>query len=77
MKIEEGLYQHYKGNYYSVIGQAKHSETLEDLIIYKALYYSDFGIGAIWARPLSMFLEQIEVDGKMIPRFKKIENEMK
>lgn len=55
-----GKYQHYKGKFYEVIGIAKHSETLEDLVIYKALYDSEeFGNNALWARPKSMFLEEI------------------
>ncbi len=68
--IKTGLYQHYKGKEYEVIGIAKHSETLEELVIYKALYDSeDFGKNAIWARPVSMFTDTITIDGKEIPRF--------
>lgn len=66
-----GKYQHYKGNYYEVIGVARHSETLEELVVYRALYNSkEFGKNAIWARPKKMFLEKIIIDGKEIPRFK-------
>ncbi len=65
-KLEFGIYEHYKGNRYEVIGIAKHSETLEEMVIYKALY----GEGLIWVRPLKMFMEEIEVDGKNIPRYK-------
>lgn len=61
-----GLYQHYKGNMYKVLEIAKHSETLEDMVVYKAMY----GEGVVWIRPLSMFEEIIEKDGKMIERFK-------
>ena len=61
-----GLYQHYKGNMYKVLEIAKHSETLEDMVVYKAMY----GEGVVWVRPLSMFEEIIEKDGKMIERFK-------
>lgn len=63
-------YRHYKGNEYLVLYQAKHSETLEDLVVYKALY----GEGGIWVRPLLMFLETVEVDGKIVDRFKEIED---
>ena len=66
-----GKYQHHKGRFYEVIGVARHSETLEELVIYKALYDSkEFGKNALWARPKKMFLEDIERNGKVIPRFK-------
>lgn len=68
MSIELGKYQHYKGNFYEVIGVVKHSETLEELVLYKQLY-SD---GALWVRPLSMFLETINVDGVTKSRFEKV-----
>ena len=61
-----GKYKHYKGKYYEVLFMAKYSESLEDLVIYKALY----GKNQIWVRPLKMFREKVEVDGKKIPRFK-------
>ena len=63
--IPLGVYRHYKGNEYEVIGFAKHSETLEDMVIYKALY----GEGGTWVRPLSMWDNPIEVDGKTVKRF--------
>ena len=66
--IPLGMYRHYKGNLYEVIGFARHSETLEDMVIYKALY-GDYGT---WVRPLSMWENLIEVDGKTIKRFEKI-----
>ena len=70
-ELKLGKYQHYKGKYYEVIGIAKHSETLEGLVIYKALYNSEeFGKNVLWARPKKMFLETINIDGKEIPRFK-------
>jgi len=63
--LKLGIYKHYKGKEYEVIGLAKHSETLEDLVVYKALYDD----GQIWVRPLKMFLEEVEVNGKKVPRF--------
>lgn len=62
-------YKHFKGNEYLVLYLAKHSESLEDMVVYQALY-GEFGI---WVRPLSMFLEIIERDGLMIERFTEIE----
>lgn len=68
MKVKKGIYLHYKGKKYRVIGVAKHSETLEDLVVYEALY--DNEVSKIWVRPLAMFLEEVEVEGKKQPRFK-------
>lgn len=68
--IKLGRYQHYKGNDYEVIGVAQHSETREWLVVYRALY----GERGLWVRPLQMFLEMVEIDGKPVPRFKWIEN---
>lgn len=70
MDVEPGIYQHYKGEKYRVIGVAKHSESLEDLVIYEALYENE--TSKLWARPLSMFLEEVEVEGKKVPRFKPV-----
>jgi len=58
-------YKHFKGNEYLVLYLAKHSETQDDLVVYKALY-GEYGI---WVRPLDMFLEQVEVNGQMVNRF--------
>jgi hypothetical protein len=64
-KIKLGIYQHYKGKNYEVIGLAHHSETLEELVVYRALYDSpEFGEKAIWVRPAEMFVEEIEFEGK-------------
>ncbi|WKZ26494.1 MAG: DUF1653 domain-containing protein [Candidatus Paceibacterota bacterium] len=69
-KIQKGKYKHYKGNEYEVLGLAHHAETLEPLVVYRALYDSEeFGPNALWVRPLSMFTEEVRVDGKKIPRF--------
>lgn len=69
--IPAGLYRHYKGNTYQVIGIAKHSETEEDLVVYRALY----GECGLWVRPLDMFCEKVEVGGKLTPRFELIHQE--
>lgn len=72
--LKLGKYQHYKGKFYEVIGVARHSETLEELVVYRALYDSEeFGKNALWVRPKSMFLENVNVDGKEVPRFKYVE----
>jgi len=60
-----GVYKHFKGKEYKVLAIAKHSETLEDVVVYQALY----DVGQVWVRPLDMFLEEIEKDGKIIKRF--------
>ena len=69
-KIETGLYKHYKGNIYEVIGVARHSETLEELVVYKATYQKDGE--NLWVRPLAMFTETIIVDGVEVKRFEKV-----
>jgi len=66
--IPHGTYRHYKGSFYEVVGHAKHSETLEDMVIYKALY----GDGGTWVRPLSMWENPIEIDGRIVKRFEYI-----
>ena len=63
-----GRYRHYKGKEYELLFIANHSETLERLVIYKALY----GEGEVWARPLSMWDEDVEVNGKTVKRFEYI-----
>lgn len=64
MKI--GLYQHYKGNLYHVIGVGRHSENLEELVIYRGLY-ADYGM---WVRPKALFEGTVEILGDIVPRFK-------
>lgn len=71
MEATPGIYQHYKGNQYEVIGVAKHSETLEDLVVYKPLYKNK--TVDLWVRPLKMFLEEVEINRKKIPRFQKMD----
>lgn len=63
-----GRYRHYKGFFMEVIGVARHSETLEEVVVYKHL-----DTGEWWVRPLAMFLEMVEVGGELVPRFKKVE----
>lgn len=67
-----GLYEHYKGKRYRVHGIVRHSETLEELVLYETLYEND--LGRMWVRPKSMFLENVEINGKSIPRFRFIAN---
>ena len=72
--LKLGRYQHYKGKFYEVIGIARHSESLEELVAYRALYDSkEFGKNALWVRPKKMFFENVVVDGKEIPRFRYVE----
>jgi hypothetical protein len=66
--LKLGKYKHYKGKEYEVIGIAKHSETLEELAVYRALY----GNNDLWVRPVKMFVEEVEIGGKKIPRFEYI-----
>jgi len=65
MKLIPGIYRHYKGNDYEVIGLAKHSEDESELVVYRPLY----GEGGLWVRPLQMFVEMVEIDGQRLPRF--------
>ncbi|GAM10348.1 hypothetical protein OR1_02637 [Geobacter sp. OR-1] len=64
-KLSPGLYRHYKGGEYQVIGTARHSETDELLVVYRCLYDND----SLWVRPLVMFMETVTVDGTEVPRF--------
>lgn len=67
--LKKGIYEHYKGMRYEVIGTALHSETLEPVVVYKPLYESK---SEYWVRPYDMFIETIEKDGETFPRFKKV-----
>ncbi|MBL0224538.1 MAG: DUF1653 domain-containing protein [Geobacteraceae bacterium] len=64
--IRYGRYRHYKGNDYQVIGIARHSETEEEMVVYRKLY----GDGSLWVRPLAMFLEDVTVAGRQEARFR-------
>ena len=66
--IEPGRYRHYKGNDYEVIAMARHSESLDCMVVYQALY----GDGGLWVRPAAMFAENVVVDGNTVPRFARI-----
>ena len=68
-EIKLGRYRHFKGGEYEVIGFAKHSETQEEMVVYRALY----GAGEVWVRPASMWNEQMEKDGEIFSRFTYIE----
>lgn len=65
IRIKPGIYRHYKGNLYQVMGEALHSETMERLVVYRALY----GKYGLWVRPAAMFTETVTQDGQEIPRF--------
>lgn len=69
MSVVPGLYRHYKGMPYRVLGTAQHSETLEPLVVYRALY----GEHGLWVRPAAMFAENVTVDGVIQPRFALVE----
>ncbi|TXS93836.1 DUF1653 domain-containing protein [Parahaliea maris] len=69
MQPKPGRYRHYKGNEYVVEGVARHSETDELLVVYRPCY----GERGLWVRPLDMFMENVEVDGRLQPRFARIE----
>lgn len=73
MEVKLGEYEHFKGNKYEVIGIARHSETLEEMVVYRGLHNcQEFGNNPIWVRPKYMFLETVEMNGQQIPRFKYI-----
>lgn len=63
--VRPGRYRHFKGNEYEVVGVARHSETHEQMVVYRPLY----GDGGLWVRPLAMFTETVTHDGKEVPRF--------
>lgn len=67
--LKPGIYQHFKGNRYELLYLAQHSETLEPMVVYRALY----GEGGVWVRPAAMWLEHVERDGYSGPRFAWVE----
>ena len=67
---KSGIYRHYKGNLYEVLGIALHSETREEVVVYRALHKSEeFGKNTLWVRPKKMFMEKVIINGKEVPRF--------
>ncbi|WP_127555433.1 DUF1653 domain-containing protein [Saccharospirillum alexandrii] len=68
--LTAGIYRHYKGNRYRVIGVSRHSETNEQLVVYQCLY----GDYSLWVRPLDMFTELVRIDGEDIPRFERVQS---
>ena len=73
-QVKLGKYKHYKGKLYEVIGVARHSETLEEFVVYRALYDTkEFGQNSLWIRPKEMFLEKVFVEEKKVPRFELVE----
>ena len=67
--IQPGRYRHYKGQDYEVLGTATHSETEEEFVVYRALY----GERGLWIRPTAMFLEMVEVEGRRVARFLRLD----
>jgi hypothetical protein len=63
--LQPGRYRHFKGREYSVLGVARHSETQEELVVYR----QEYGDRGLWVRPLAMFLETVEFEGRQVPRF--------
>jgi hypothetical protein len=68
--LKKNIYKHYKGKLYELVDTARHSETLEDMVVYRQLY----GEHSLWVRPASMFFETVSIDGKEVPRFEKVED---
>jgi hypothetical protein len=67
--LQKGKYRHYKGKLYEVIDVARHSETLEEHVVYRTLYTNENGEQTLWVRPLRMFTEHVVVDGNAVSRF--------
>jgi hypothetical protein len=71
--VPTGRYRHYKGKEYTVLGVARHSETQEELVVYR----QEYGDLSLWVRPVAMFLETVEKGGERVPRFQAVETEVK
>lgn len=69
--LEKGIYQHYKGNKYEVLGVGCHTESNEYFVVYQP-HEKKPGVPELWLRPYEMFVENIEIEGKLVPRFKKL-----
>jgi hypothetical protein len=70
-EIQPGRYRHYKGNEYTVLGVARHSETLQELVVYR----QEYGERGLWVRPAAMFAETVEVEGRAVPRFQHLDEQ--
>ncbi|MBO5059569.1 MAG: DUF1653 domain-containing protein [Clostridia bacterium] len=70
--IKKGYYRHFKGNIYELLGIAKHSETLEEMVVYRACYQAE----GLWVRPLSMWEEEVMHEGRRVKRFEYIGNSL-
>ncbi|MBS3061860.1 MAG: DUF1653 domain-containing protein [Candidatus Diapherotrites archaeon] len=69
-EIKKGLYKHYKGKLYEVLGEARHSETLEKMVVYKGLYdHPEYGKDTMWVRPKYEFLEKIQIGDRVYPKY--------
>ena len=68
-EIQPGRYRHYKVNEYTVLGVARHSETLQELVVYR----QEYGERGLWVRPAAMFAEMVEIEGRAVPRFRRID----
>jgi hypothetical protein len=73
--VKNGRYRHYKNKLYRALDIVKHSETLEELVLYEALYENSNG--RLWVRPKAMFLEDVIIDGKIVPRFALVSEEIR
>jgi hypothetical protein len=70
-EIQPERYRHYKGNEYTVLGVARHSETLEELVVYR----QEYGERGLWVRPAAMFAETVEIGGGAVPRFQHLDKQ--
>jgi hypothetical protein len=68
--LKKNIYKHYKGHLYELVDTARHSETLEEMVVYRQLY----GEHSLWVRPAAMFFETVVIEGREVPRFEKVED---